>query len=176
MSLEEELGLRKPVALLGHKALLSTYYTASQLKKRGGEFFRPFNLTDVQFNLMMLLEYQAGPDEGLSQAQLSKMMLVNPANITSLIDRMEKAGLVARTAAPTDRRYNIIKLTLKGKQLLDRAAPLYVQEVGRIMGVLKQAEQEQLVEMLERVRDNINQTEISKAVGAHEPSPAVAGI
>ena len=100
MSLEAELGLRKPVALLAHEALLNTYYTASCLRKKAGEFLRPFGLTDVQFNLMML---------------------VNRANITSLIDRMEKAGLVARTSTPSDRRYNIIKLTGRGKKLLQNS-------------------------------------------------------
>ena len=41
MSLEDELGLRKPVALLGHKALLSTYYTASRLRKKSRRILSP---------------------------------------------------------------------------------------------------------------------------------------
>ena len=155
MSLEDELGLRKPVALLGHKALLSTYYTASRLRKKAGEFFRPFTLTDVQFNLMMLLQHQSGPVEGLSQAQLSDMMLVNRANITSLVDRMEKSGLVERTPAPSDRRLNIIKLTDRGKKLLDKTETLYIEEVERIMAALKEPEQKKLIAMLEKVRSNI---------------------
>jgi len=71
MSLERGLGLTKPIALPAHEALLNIYYTASCLKKRAGEFFRPFGLTDVQFNLMMLLKRQSASKEGLSQAQLS---------------------------------------------------------------------------------------------------------
>ena len=113
MSLEFELCLRRPFALLAHEALLNIYYSASCIKKKAGEFLRPFVLTDVQFNLMMLLKYQVDKDEGLSQAQLSSMMLVNRANITSLIDRMEKAGLAIRTPAPSDRRSNIVKLTVR---------------------------------------------------------------
>ena len=118
MSLESELCLRRPFTLLAHEALLNIYYSASRLKKKAGEFFRPFGLTDVQFNLMMLLKYQGGQEEGLSQAQLSSMMLVNRANVTSLIDRMEKIDLVIRTPAPTDRRSNIVKLTKRGWGLL----------------------------------------------------------
>ncbi len=155
MSLETELGLTKPIALLGHRALLSTYYTASQLRKRAGEFFRPFGLTDVQFNLMMLLKHQGGAEGGLSQAQLSEMMLVNRANITTLIDRMEKANLVARTSVPSDRRYNLIKLTSKGRKLLEEAEPLYADEVRRIMAVLHDGEKTRLITMLEKVRRNI---------------------
>lgn len=125
------------------------------LKKRAAEFFRPFGLTDVQFNLMMLLKHQSGPEEGLSQAQLSDMMLVNRANITSLIDRMESAGLVARTASPSDRRYNIIKLTVRGKKLLAQVEPLYAKEVKKIMAVLKEAEQKRLIKILEKIRSQL---------------------
>jgi len=162
MSLEDELGLRKPVALLGHKALLSTYYTASRLRKKAGEFFRPFTLTDVQFNLMMLLKHQSGDEKGLSQAHLSDMMLVNRANITSLVDRMEKAGFVARTPAPFDRRSNIIKLTPRGKKLIERVEPLYTKEVERIMAALKEPEQKRLIVMLEKIRSNIGDSSEKK--------------
>lgn len=156
MSLGQELGLRKPIGLLVHESLLNIYYTASCLKKKADEFFRPYNLTDVQFNLMMLLEYQSGTEGGLSQAQLSDMMLVNRANTTSLIDRMEKAELVVRTAAPADRRTNIVKLTNRGKKLLAKVEPLYAEEVKRIMAHLEEPEQKRLIKALEKIRAYIN--------------------
>ena len=156
MSLECELGLVKPISLLSHKALLNVYYTASRLRKKAGEFFQPFGLTDVQFNLMMLLKHQGGAEGGLSQARISKMMLVNRANITTLIDRMEKAGLVERTPAPSDRRFNIIKLTGKGKELLAQVEPLYTEEVKEVMATLRETEQKNLVVMLERIRGNVS--------------------
>ena len=157
MSLELELGLKKPVALLAHEALLSTYYTASNLRKKAGHFLQPFGLTDVQFNLMMLLKHQTRQGEGLTQAQLSSMMLVNRANITSLVDRMERAGFVSRTSSPSDRRSNIIRLTDSGKKTLESIEPLYAQEVERIMAILVESEQKKLIGMLERVRSNINE-------------------
>ena len=56
-SLEIEFGLRKPVRLLAHEALLSNYFTASRLRKKAGRLLYPFGLTEVQFNLMMLLQH-----------------------------------------------------------------------------------------------------------------------
>ena len=156
MALVTELKLKKPIALLPHEALLNIYYTASCLKKKADDFFRPFGLTDVQFNLMMLLKHQSGTGEGLSQAQLSSMMLVNRANITSLVDRMEKANLVERTAAAGDRRYNIIKLTSKGRKLLEEVEGLYAQEVKKIMAVFKEPEQRKFIAMLEKVRSGLS--------------------
>ena len=155
MALQQELGLKKGFTVLEHEAILNIYYTASLIKKQASEFFRTFGLTDVQFNVLMLLYYQSGPGEGLSQAQLSDMMLVNRANITSLIDRMEKAGLVVRTDAENDRRYNIVKMTPRGKKLFARVEPLYTKEIKTIMASLKGPEQRKLIKTLEKIRSSI---------------------
>lgn len=152
MALEQELGLKKGFGVLEHEAILNIYYTASQIKKKAEEFFRVFSLTDIQFNVMVLLYHHSGPEGGLSQARLSDMMLVNRANITSLIDRMEKANLVARTASPDDRRYNIVKLASRGKRLFVKVDPLYVKEIKKITACLKEAEQKRLIQMLEKIR------------------------
>ena len=156
MALQQELGLKKDFTVLEHEAILNIYYTASLIKKQASEFFRTFGLTDVQFNVLMLLYYQSGSEEGLSQAQLSDMMLVNRANITSLIDRMEKGGLVVRTAAANDRRYNIVKMTSKGKKLLAKAEPLYAKQVEEMMAPTKSAEQKKLITVLEKIRSRLN--------------------
>ena len=141
MTLKEELKLNRPIESLQHEAIMGVFFTANIIKKRSADFFRKFpDLTDVQFNLLMLLKYQSSPNPGLSQADLSDMMLVNRANITSLIDRMEKTSLVKRTAA-VDRRYNIIILTEKAKKLLEKVEPLYFTEVKRITSDLKKKEQ-----------------------------------
>ena len=152
MALKEELGLKKDFASPAHEALLSIYYTASIMKKRADGFFGQFDLTDVQFNLMNLLYYESGKEGGLSQAQISNMMLVNRANITSLVDRMEKAELVTRNAHTNDRRYNIIKLTVKGKNLYAKVEPHYLEQIKEAMAPLDAVELKKMAAMLEKVR------------------------
>jgi DNA-binding MarR family transcriptional regulator len=156
MSLKEELKLKKGFDVVEHEAMLNIYYTAGLLKKRADVFFKTFGLTDVQFNVMMLLSEQGGPEGGLSQAQLSDMMLVNRANITTLIDRMEKAGFVVRTNISADRRTNIIKLTGKGKKIFAKAEPLYMEQVQQVMSGVAAPEQKKLIAVLEKVRANIS--------------------
>ncbi|MGB7582739.1 MAG: MarR family transcriptional regulator [Sedimentisphaerales bacterium] len=155
MALKEELGLKTDFASPAHEALLSIYYTASIMKKRADDFFGQFGLTDVQFNLLNLLYYESGKEGGLSQAQISDMMLVNRANITSLVDRMEKAELVTRTAHAKDRRYNIIKLTSKGKNLYTKVEPHYLEQVKKAMSPLDAADTRKLTTILEKVRKTI---------------------
>ena len=153
MGLKDELHLNKPLASVEHEALMNVYYTAARLKKRAGEFFRPWGLTDVQFHLMMLLRHQ-GAGEGLSQARLSELMQVNRPNVTGLVDRLERQGLVRRTAAD-DRRYNIIQLTGKGDQLLDKADAAYGHEMRQVMGALSKRELAALIQACGKLRQNL---------------------
>jgi len=63
--------------------------------------------------------------------------------------------LVKRTAAD-DRRFNIIRMTTKSKNLLKKVEPLYARQVARIMNCLNQAEQKKLISKMEKIRNGIN--------------------
>ena len=155
MALKQELGLKQGFKEPAHEALLNVYYTASMMKKRADVFFSKFGLTDVQFNLLTLLYFQSGNQGGLSQAQISDMMLVNRANITSLVDRMEKSGLVKRDAHSNDRRFNIVKLTTKGKTLFEKVEPIYIEQVRRVMSPVSRTRMNLLMKILEEVRGTL---------------------
>jgi DNA-binding MarR family transcriptional regulator len=155
MRLEKELGLRAGIKVREHEALLNIYFTGDLLKKRAREFFSHYGITDVQFNLMELLCYQADGEVGLTQAELSRMLLVNRSNVTSLIDRMEKAKLVIRVDVPGDRRYNAIKLTHKGRKMIEDVEERYMEEVRKTMGILAEAEMDELINSLERIRQTM---------------------
>ena len=155
MSIHVDLHLRKPFTVIAHEAVLTIYYTASCLKKHVDHILNSAGLTDVQFNLMMLLKYQTSGEQGLSQTELSEMMLVNRANITSLVDRMERAGFVKRRCRKADRRCNVIDLTEYGQRIINEIEPLYSSEISRIMAVLNDTDQRRLIDSLECVRKNI---------------------
>ena len=155
MKLEKELKLKQGIKVAEHEALLNIYYTGDVLKKRARQFFRKYGVTDVQFNLLELLYYQAPENVGLTQGELSRMLLVNRSNMTSLIDRMEKAHLVTRFDVPGDRRYNAIRLTSQGKKILLGVEHEYIEEVKKIMGVLSKSEMEVLTRAMERIRQSL---------------------
>lgn len=79
------------------------------------------DLTDSQSNLLREL-YQIGQ---LSSAELSRRLYVTPANITGIIDRLEKKKLVIRSQKKNDRRITFINLTEKGSDLIkDTSNPM----------------------------------------------------
>jgi len=74
---------------------------------------RQFSLTAPQSGVLRSLASN-GP---ISSAQLSRELYVTPSNITGIIDRLEKKGLVQRVRKEGDRRVALITLTQAGEQL-----------------------------------------------------------
>jgi DNA-binding MarR family transcriptional regulator len=71
--------------------------------------------------------------------------------MTNRIDRLEAAGLVARKPDPDDRRGTLVRLTAKGKSVLDAAADKHVANEERLLAALSAREQQQLGELLKKL-------------------------
>jgi DNA-binding MarR family transcriptional regulator len=153
MRLQQELRLKQPLASANHEALLSLVRTSSLMQKLSDRFFSRFGLTDVQFNILMILKEHR--KEGLSQQELSEHLIVTKSNVVGLIDRLERSGYVKREAHPSDRRFNQIVLTRKGEQLEARIEKLYFTEVDKMMNVLSASEKRSVIRAMERIRDYI---------------------
>jgi DNA-binding MarR family transcriptional regulator len=68
--------------------------------------------------LVVMLVIEQMP--GITQARLSPFLQTDKANVTKLLQAMEKKELIRRTANQTDQRNKVCFLTLKGKQLTPR--------------------------------------------------------
>jgi DNA-binding MarR family transcriptional regulator len=100
------------------------------LLRESRKFFRPLGVTEAQFNVLNVL---AGAPEGVSQRELSDVLVVDRSNVTTLLDRMEKAGLVRREDHPQDRRIYRVRLTPAGRKLQARVMPLYLAAVDEVV-------------------------------------------
>ena len=153
MGLQQELGLPHPVADPTHEAVLGVVLTGQLLAKEGSRVVQPFGLTDSQFNVMMLLKYQAAG--GVSQTRLGRMLLVNRSNVSGLVDRMEEAGMVRRTAEAADQRVNRIVLTRKGRSILQRAERAYFRRIGQVVKGIPKGDRAVVSIALERMRRSL---------------------
>ena len=153
MRLQQELRLRQPLASVNHEALLSLVRTSALMQKLSDRFFSRFGLTDVQFNILMILKEHRR--EGLSQQELSEHLIVTKSNVVGLIDRLERSGYVTREAHPSDRRFNQIVLTRKGEKLEAKIEKSYFTEVDKMMNVLAASEKKTVIRAMERIRDYI---------------------
>ena len=84
---------------------------------------------------------------------IGKWLGVNKANVTRLVDGLERDGLVARSASALDRRTILVSITLTGRTRLDSALPHHVEYVGRLLGPLSDDERVMLIHLLARARE-----------------------
>ncbi len=129
-TLQEKMRLPEPIHQEGHELIMATMLTTRMLSMAARALLGPLGFTEAQFNVLMLLQYQF-PD-GITQVELSKRMVVNKANITGLVDRMERDGLVKRTAHPTDRRAHVVKVTTEGGKRLVAAEKAYMTQAAQV--------------------------------------------
>ena len=89
-----------------------------------------------------------GKNDGMPQVQLSKYLILTPSNMTKLIAKLEKEGLVERSALKGDRRVNITRITKKGSDLLDRVWETYNEQLLVLTAQLTKNDQEILSKIL----------------------------
>ncbi|MDO9525740.1 MAG: MarR family transcriptional regulator [Gemmobacter sp.] len=90
--------------------------------------------------------------DGITMTELSRMLLVSNGNATTVVDRLEKNGLVRRTPSVSDRRTVHVALTDEGLRVFEGLAAGHETEVGTLFGGLSEADLDQLTEILKRMR------------------------
>jgi DNA-binding MarR family transcriptional regulator len=77
--------------------------------------------------------------------------MVSSGGMTNRLDRLEKAGLIARTPNPEDRRGTLVSLTEKGISLINTMMPLHVDNEMKALSALSREEQQTLNLLLEKL-------------------------
>jgi DNA-binding MarR family transcriptional regulator len=149
--LAAELKQTRPFSMIEEEALLNVIRTHEHIQQRQNEFFRPFQLTPTQYNVLRIL--RGAGAEGLTCSQAAERMLTADPDVTRLLDRLEIRGLIARERSKQDRRVVLSHITPSGMDLLasidEPLAAFLREEVGPV-GPARLA---QLVEILESMRE-----------------------
>jgi DNA-binding MarR family transcriptional regulator len=136
--------LRDPVV----EGMLNLLVTGAALNQQAEVLFGRFGLTASAYNVLRILR---GSPEGLARGEIGQRM-VNPSpDVTRLIDRLARRGLVRRMRVRSDRRLSLTRITEKGRALLDRAEAANVEQRTVLAARLSEAEWRQLSELCERV-------------------------
>lgn len=149
-SLFQELGFPNTKPWLPAAVAYSVARTYSLLARDLSQHYARFDLTPPSFNLLMLLKHGMDPGE-MTQQEIGRRLAVSPSDMTGLIDRLEKRGLVRRMPGK-DRRKKLLRITPQGTRLLDEVWPHHEQAIEKRCGALTIAEATQLVESLGKLR------------------------
>ena len=147
----EELGFdSKSVRLPESAVLYALARTYHLVERRLAALYQRFGLSVPSFNLLVLLARGKDP-ESFSQQAIGQRLVVSPSNMTGLIDRLEKRRLVRRVPGP-DRRTKLLRITEKGKDMVDKIWPGHAKLMGALSEQLTEAECRSLDAALTRLR------------------------
>lgn len=109
--------------------------------------FRRSGLTMPQ--LMALRAIAAADVKEVTAAYLSPRVQLSAATITGVLDRLERAGLIARKRTSSDRRKVCLAVTPKGRKELERLAVSFQDRFAAKLGDLKDGDRKAVLKSLE---------------------------
>jgi MarR family transcriptional regulator, 2-MHQ and catechol-resistance regulon repressor len=111
-------------------------------------------LSTVEFEV--LLRLARSPQNQLRMTDLSTQTSLSTSGVTRVVDRLERDGLVGRTACPTDRRSSYAVITTTGLAKLNEVLPEHLELIERwFTGLLTEPQLAAMLDGLRTVRDAI---------------------
>jgi DNA-binding MarR family transcriptional regulator len=138
---------------LGSRTFFLIRALAQRLNDVSSSWLEPFGLTSLSFNVLAFL--RARPAGAFSLSSISKSLHTRPATVTSLIDTLERDGLVARVAHRSDRRTTLAVLTPQGAKLIERASLAHHAHINATLEGIGTREREMLMRLLLRANDGL---------------------
>lgn len=133
--------------------------STESLTARAHRHLTDAGLTFSQFQALEAI-FHLGP---MCQRDIAKKMLKSTANLTVVIDNLEKRGLAQRLRDTQDRRYVNIHLTDEGRQLIEEIFPRHVEVLVKEMRVLSLVERKELGRLCRQLGLQVERSEIPRS-------------
>ncbi len=163
---------------------LSTLFTRiARIALLLGDFqhrcFEAYGLRFVDYSVLRVLQLEEAPYQ-MSPTRLSEVLVRSTGGMTQILDRLERSGLVERSADPSDRRKVIVGLTAKGLELSNRANRDWVAQKAELLSYLPAKDFKRLDravrDLLKLFTDDFDRHDAAqiqaKAAVAQVPSPS----
>jgi DNA-binding MarR family transcriptional regulator len=134
-----------------YSTLISTF---KLIKHVAVGYFSDEGITEPQLQTLELLMAN-GPT---LMRKISDCMMVTPANVTGIVDRLEQKKLVQRTSGKGDRRATIIEITPAGKTLYETVGRKKVDMIQKSLETFTKDEKVTLKSLLEKFQKGISRS------------------
>ncbi|MDK9706485.1 MAG: MarR family winged helix-turn-helix transcriptional regulator [Desulforhopalus sp.] len=125
--------------------------TGQAMRSYADQRLKTFDLTVEQLQLLKQLAIDAGRPQNVLCALSSK----SPANITRILDRLQKKGLIVRRLNPEDRRSSLVFLTAEGDRLRTEVLSLFEGLSAELIRGISDKSQQEAFSVLEAITANI---------------------
>jgi len=113
--------------------------------------YRALGISTIKFIVLQILEHHGGQ---MTPSDIARWTLREKHNITTLIERMSRDGLVRTERSNQDKRFINVILARKGKQLRNKATTIAKEIVDKIMSSFNQNDIPHCESMLTSMRQN----------------------
>lgn len=125
-------------------------FTSRWLENHESESFKHLGITQQQYNVLQILRDKH--PESCSATYVKKTMAEKNPDLTRLVDRLLKKGMVTRNACSNNRRKVDISITSKGLSMLNVVEPLVTEPI-KVLKKITPEEAEELCRILDKLRD-----------------------
>jgi DNA-binding MarR family transcriptional regulator len=101
---------------------------------------------------------RAGPPHELTPTELYQALMRSSGAMTNRLHRLERAGLIERRPDPGDGRGRLVRLTARGRKLVDELAPIHLENEERLIASLTDADRRALEDLLRRLARSLEET------------------
>lgn len=167
--IQAEIVQRRPFHSVKAEVAVSILRTAALIERHFAQVVAQSGITVQQYNVLRIL--RGAGAEGIPTLVIRDRMIHAAPGITRLLDKLENAGLARRERSSPDRRQVLCHITNRGLETLDELDEAMRQADDVAVGDLDDAEQRQLLKLLERVRASQRSGEapIDAALTGHGP-------
>ncbi len=123
------------------------------LKYADANFYRKARLSTIQYTVLQCLVFNNG---AMTPSQIAEWTTRERHNITTLVERMRRDGLVDTERSEKDRRSINVTITDKGREVLRQAMPVAREIVNRVMSSISEGDAVSLEQLLRVLRQNAN--------------------
>lgn len=156
-ALQTEIKKRQPFEAPEIEAFVNLLRTEGVLSSQFDDLFEHHGTSGPQYNVLRVLRgARDGGDQALPCLEIAGRMITRVPDITRLVDRLEKMGLVTRKGARDDRRVVLVSISRKGLSLLAQLDRPLAELHRRQLGHLTRRELETLSRLLTKARRSSN--------------------
>jgi DNA-binding MarR family transcriptional regulator len=149
--IQAEIQQSKPFPSLEDEALVALQRTADRLGWRLSEMLKAYGLSPTQYNALRIL--RGAGEEGWACKEIAERMINHDPDVTRLLDRLERRGLVARSREGRDRRVITTRITPAGLDLLSTLDRPIAEFNRKMLGHLGEERLRALIDLLEAARE-----------------------
>src|SRR5829696_2587457 len=155
-AIEQELKQVRPIRSLHEQAVLGLMRTSRAIEESWLSYLkRTEGISISQYNILRIL--RGALPHAIKSSEIADRMIYRDPDVTRLVDRLSKQGLVGREQDPEDRRVVLVRITDAGLALLARLDDPADRYTKSVMAGLSPDRLRQLCSLLDKVRAGVKE-------------------